>query len=130
MESVVAITFFVLIGLQIATLIPSRIFKSKIRWELFIPFISLPIYIGYESYYLRPEVLATVPIRIDLLILHPLIIAAFIASIYRRATLLTKHKNKQTNLFVLSKPRVLLIITIVCFIGWWYFVLVVCQFYQ
>ena len=41
MESVDAITFFVLIGLQIATLIPSRIFKSKIRWELFIPFIFI-----------------------------------------------------------------------------------------
>lgn len=129
MELVVGITFFVLIGLQIATLIPSRIFKSKIRWELFIPFVSLPVYMGYESYYLRPEVLSTVPIRIDLLILHPLIIAAFISWIYRSAILLIKQKNRQTNLFALAKPSALLIITIVCFIGWWSFVLVVCQFY-
>lgn len=130
MELIIGITFFVLIGLQIATLIPARIFRSKIRWELFIPFISLPIYIGYESYYLRPEVLSTVPIRIDLLILHPLIIVAFTSSIFRWAILLTKHKDRQTNLLAFVKPSSFLIMTIACFIGWWYFILVVCQFYQ
>ena len=104
---------WVLVVLQIATLVPSRIYKSQIRWELFIPFVSLPLYIGYESYYLRPEVLSGVPIRIDLFILHPLIIAAFISWILRSAILLIKQINRQTNLFALAKPSALLIISIV-----------------
>lgn len=119
MEKINGILFFVLVGFQITTLLPSKI--TKIKWQLLIPLITLPVYIWYESYFLRPEVLATVPIRIDLLILHPVIIAGFIVSIIRSVILI---KNKEKIGYIALLPL------IASFIYWWYYVLVVCMFYQ
>lgn len=117
MPKVMWITFFILMGLQITTLIP---IKSKIRWQLFTPLATLPLYIWHESYFLRPEVLATIPIRIDLLVLHPLIIVAFIYSICRLLYL----SRKENRLYLIG-----VFIVLTCFVYWWYHILVICKFY-
>ena len=83
MELINGVIFYIILGLQIVTFLPTKIFKHKIKWQLSIPFITVLLYILYESYYLRPEVLVTVPIRVDLLLLHPAIIAGFIATTIR-----------------------------------------------
>ena len=119
MEKINRILFFVLIGLQIITLLPSKI--TKIKWQLFLPLMTLPLYIWYESYFLRPEILKTTPIRIDLFILHPLITAAFISSIIR-------------SIFMLKNRKVTACIGLTtvsaCFIYFWYHILVICRFYR
>jgi hypothetical protein len=119
MELINGILFFVLLGLQTITILPSKI--TKIRWQLFIPLVSLLLYIWYESYYLRPEVLEGVPIRVDLLVLHPLIVAAFILSLIRSIFM---WKNKRI------MGGIAFIAILSSFIYWWYHILVVCQFYQ
>lgn len=119
--------FFVLVGLQIITLLPLK--TKKIKWQFFIPFITLPLYVWYESYFLRPEVLETIPIRIDLLILHPAILAGFIATTIRWIILI-KNRSKKDNLSTLAGFAVAILFILACFAGFIYYILVWCGFYQ
>ncbi len=124
METINGILFFVILGLQIVVFIPARILRDKAKIQLFIPFITLLLYIWYESYSLRPEVLATVPIRIDLLLLHPAILVGFITTTIRWIILIKKRKG---NLIVLFTAIILLLASLA---GLLYYILVTCGFYQ
>lgn len=113
------ILFFLIAGLQIIALLPSKI--TKIKYYILFPLLSLPLYIKYESYFRQPEVLATIPIRIDILVLHPLIIAAFLFSIVR-SIMMIKIKKLKASLALTA--------IVAGFIYWWYYILVICKFYQ
>lgn len=113
------ILFFLILGFQIAAIFPLKITKMKFR-ILFL-LLSLPLYIIYEAYFQQPEVLATVPIRVDFLILHPIIIAAFAVNILRSIIMIKK--KEQVGFFVLA-------VLLGSFIYWWYYIIVVCMFYR
>ena len=117
-EIIYGLLFFIILGVNLAALLSNKIIKTKLN-TLF-PLISLPLYIWYEYYFLRPEVLITVPIRVDLFILHPMIIAAFIVSIIRKWKEI-KADRKRSQIFLLT--------LVVGFAYWWYYILIVCKFY-
>jgi len=110
---------FILVALQILTILPSKLFKSKIN--LLLPVITLPIYISYEAYFLQPEISVNVPIRVELLPLHALIITAFILSIIRLVRI-----RKESKKF----SGIALFFVAGSFIYWWYYILVACMFYR
>jgi len=116
LEILNGLLFFLILGLQILAIIPLK----KLNWKIFIPFISLFLYILYESYFMRPEVSITVPIRIDLFIIHPVIIASFTVNIIR-SIIIIKKKEKIGIIALLA--------LLAGFIYWWYYILVVCMFY-
>ena len=109
---------YTLIALQILTLLPAKLFK---KINLLFPLITLPIYISYEAYFLQPEISIQIPIRIELLLLHALIIAAFSSSIIRLVK--TRKENKKF-------AGIALLFVIGSFIYWWYYILVICMFYR
>ena len=118
MEIINGLLFFIILGINIASLLPNRIIKTKLN--TIFPLISLAFYIWYEYYFLRPEVSITVPIRVDLFILHPMIIAAFVVSIIRNLKKI-KRDRRRSIIFLLT--------LIASFAYWWYYILIVCKFY-
>lgn len=118
--STVALGFLVLISC-----VP---FDLRKRWRsisLYLPFLSLVVFLIYETNMraeLSPE---SVPIRIDLLILHPLLVFLMAVGILRWGLVLTRRADPNAPQ---SSGRTLqivgaLLIGVVCFIWfcirWW-----------
>ncbi|MDD5688152.1 MAG: hypothetical protein PHE88_10020 [Elusimicrobia bacterium] len=114
--TLIGILFFVLVGLQIITIIPLPSKIPKTKWQLFVPVVSLLLYIRYEHIMLSTGN----NIRVDLGILHPLIITAFITSIIRSILM---WKNRKINV-------IYLIVVISSFLYWLYYIYFVCLFYH
>ena len=115
MEIINGIIGCIILGLQIVILLPARIFRSKAKIQSFIPFVTLLLYILYESYFQLPGVVVSVPIRIDLFLLHPVILIGFIVAIIRG---------------ILSKQGKGSLIALLSLAGFLYYTLVILKFYQ
>jgi hypothetical protein len=117
MEQILNFLSYVLLGLPIISVLLSIFSKNK--WQFFIPPLILIVYIWYESIFSRPEISYGDPIRFDLFLLHPLIIIAFISSFIKSGLMWRKKIIGRSALFII----------LASFICWWYFVLVICNFY-
>lgn len=89
-ETLLGIPFYFAIGLSIVSL---GAFKSENKIANFIPWAAILSGIVYfvfaEMYYSQEEIIATVPIRVDLLFLPPLLLIPLVVGIVNL-------KNKKT----------------------------------
>lgn len=81
--------FFAIVALTVLSVIPWPLRDRRNRWTLVLPWLAVGLYIGYEA-----AMPTRMNIRLDLLMIWPLIGVAFLAWFVRLMRIRWLRKNK------------------------------------
>ena len=82
LEKLLALPALVIIGCHIVFLCAFLSKGSRLRWPLVLTPLGLLVYVPYEAYFHLPEVSLNVPIRVDMLLIVPIMMISLPVNAY------------------------------------------------